>query len=47
MHICIASIYKEVELYVDDMMVKSKTREGHPATLETLFRMVKKYILRA
>ena len=27
-------IHKEVEVYVDDMMVKSKTREGHPTALE-------------
>ena len=25
-------IHKEVEVHIDDMMVKSKTREGHPAT---------------
>ena len=27
-------IHKEVDVYVDDMMVKSKTRGEHPATLE-------------
>ena len=27
-------IHKEVEVYVDDIMIKSKTREGHPVTLE-------------
>ena len=39
-------IYKEVEVYVDDMIVKSKTREGHPAALEKFLIRVEKYNLR-
>ena len=39
-------IHKEVEVYVDDMMVKSETREGYPAALEKFLRRVKKYSLR-
>ena len=27
-------IHKEIEVYVDDMMVKSETREGHVAALD-------------
>ena len=27
-------IHKKVEVYVDNMIVKSKTREEHPAALE-------------
>ena len=34
-------IHKEVEVYVDDMMVKSETREGHPIALENFLRRVK------
>ena len=33
-------MHKEVEVYVDDMMVKSKTREGHPIALEKFLRRV-------
>ena len=39
-------IHKEVEVYVDDMMVKSKTREEHPAALEKFLQRVEKYSLR-
>ena len=39
-------IHKEVEVYIDDMMVKSKTREGHLVALENFLKMVKKYSLR-
>ena len=39
-------IHKEVEVYVDDMMVKSKAKEGHPAALEKFLIRVEKYILR-
>ena len=39
-------IHKEVEVYVDDMMVKLITREVHPAALEKFLRRVKKYSLR-
>ena len=39
-------IHKEVEVYIDDMMVKSKIREGHPAALEKFLKRVKKYSIR-
>ncbi|WCJ43918.1 Transposon Tf2-6 polyprotein [Euphorbia peplus] len=39
-------IHKEVEVYVDDMLVKSDTREGHPATLEKFLMRIEKYNLR-
>ena len=38
-------IHKEVEVYIDDMMVKLKTREGYPAALENFLRRVEKYHL--
>ena len=39
-------IHKEVEVYVDEMMVKSKTQEEHPATFEKFIQWVDKYNLR-
>ena len=39
-------IHKEVEVYIDDMMVKSKTREEHPAAIEKFMQRVDKYNLR-
>ena len=39
-------IYKEVEVYINYMMVKSKTREEHPAALEKFMQLVDKYNLR-
>ena len=33
----------EVDVYVDDMIVKSKDREGHIANLRKLFKRIKKY----
>ena len=39
-------IHKEVEVYIDDMMVKSKSREGHPVAFETFLRRIEKYGLR-
>ena len=39
-------MHKEVEVYIDDMMVKCETREGHPATLEKFLIRVEQYILR-
>ena len=36
----------EVDVYVDDMIVKSKDREGHIANLRKLFKRIKKYRLR-
>ena len=38
-------IYK-VEVYVNDMMVKLKTQEEHPATLEKFMQQVDKYNMR-
>ena len=38
-------IHKEVEVYIDYMMVKLKTREGHPVVLEKFLKRVKKYSL--
>ena len=39
-------IHKEIEVYVDDMMVKSETREGHFAALDKFLARVEKYNLR-
>ena len=39
-------IYNEVELYVDDMIVKSKDKENHTANLRKFFERIKEYILR-
>ena len=39
-------IHKEVEVYVDDMIVKSKDREGHIPALRKLFERVRLYKLR-
>ena len=39
-------IHKEVEVYVDDMMVKSKIREGHFEALDKFLVRLKKYNLR-
>lgn len=39
-------MHKEVEVYVDDMMVKSETREGHFMALEKFLQQVNKYSLR-
>ena len=39
-------IHKEVQVYVDNMMVKSETRERHPAPLKNFLKRVKKYSLR-
>ena len=38
-------IHKEVEVYVDDMIVKSKDREGHVAVLRKFFDRIIKYKL--
>ena len=38
--------YNEVEVYVDDMIVKSKDREGHIANLKKFFERIKKNRLR-
>ena len=39
-------IHKEVEIYIDDMIVKSKTREEHPIALEKFMQRVDKYDMR-
>ena len=39
-------MHKEVEVYVDDMMVKSKTREGHFEALDKFLARLAKYNLR-
>ena len=35
-------IHKEIEVYVDDMMVKSETREGHFAALDKVLARAEK-----
>ena len=39
-------MHKEVEVYVDDMMVKSKTREGHFEALDKFLARLERYNLR-
>ena len=39
-------IHKEIEVYVDDMMVRSITREGHFAALDKFLARAEKYNLR-
>ena len=39
-------MHKEVEVYVDDMMVKSETREGHFEALDNFLARLEKYNLR-
>ena len=39
-------MHKEVEVYVDDMMVKSEIREGHFEVLDKLLARLEKYNLR-
>ena len=39
-------MHKEVEVYVDDMMVKLKTREGHFEALDKFLARLEKYNLR-
>ena len=39
-------IHKEVEVYVDDMIVKSKEREGHYTTMKKFFQRIREYRLR-
>ena len=34
-------MHKEVEVYLDDMIVKSKDREGHIANLRKFFERIK------
>ena len=39
-------MHKEVKVYMDDMIVKSKTREGHPTNLRKFFERIRDYKLR-
>ena len=39
-------MHNKVDAYVDDMIVKSKDREGHIANLRKLFERIKEYRLR-
>ena len=39
-------MHNEVEVYVDDMIVKSKDRGGHIVNLRKFFKRIKKYRLR-
>lgn len=39
-------MHQEVEVYVDDMIVKSETREGHLPNLRKFFKRIRKYKLR-
>ena len=39
-------IHKEVEVYVDDMIVKSKDREGHYTALQKFFQRIREFRLR-
>ena len=39
-------IHKEVEVYVDDMIIKSKEREGHIPALRAFFDILQQYKMR-
>ena len=39
-------MHNKVEVYVDDMIVKSKDRVGHITNLRKFFKRIKKYRLR-
>ena len=39
-------LHKEVEVYINDIMVKLKTWKEHPATLDKFMQRVDKYNLR-
>ena len=39
-------IHKEVEVYVDDMIVKSKDRPGHIVALEKFFARIRQFRMR-
>ena len=39
-------MHKEVEVYVDDMIVKSKDRPGHQVALRKFFERLRKYNMR-
>ena len=39
-------IHKDVEVYIDDMIMKSKDREGHILALRKFFERIRSYKLR-
>ena len=39
-------MHRDVEVYVDDMIVKSRSRADHLATLERFFERIRKFRLR-
>ena len=39
-------MHKEVKVYVENMIVKSDTSEGHPINLQKFFEQIRKYQLR-
>ena len=39
-------MHKEIEVYVDDMIVKSQERKSHVANLKKLFKRLRKYQLK-
>ena len=39
-------VHNEVEVYVDDMIVKSKERKGHTIDLRKFFERIKEFRLR-
>jgi len=39
-------MHREIEVYVDDMIAKSKTEEEHLVNLQKLFERLRKYRLR-
>ena len=39
-------MHREIEVYVDDMIAKSKTEEEHLVNLQKLFEWLRKYQLR-
>ena len=39
-------MHKEIEVYVDDMIIKSQEGESHVANLKKLFERLKKYQLK-
>ena len=39
-------MHNEIEVHVDDMIVKSKNREGHITNLRKFFKRIKEYKLR-
>ena len=39
-------MHNEVKVFIDDMIVKSKDREGHIANLRKFFKRIKEYRLR-